>query len=525
MKQKLTAFDFPPPIPALQMDLSHILANFKPSHFNSEDIPPLPVISKSGRLKQFVNRTKRVTSMPMMKFKSLPLPPSLASPVRSQSNSVDDFFSPLLPPLLASPVRSQSNSVDDFLSSVLNPKRSVTSPITLTDMVKANNSAKEGNGGHSSKGSVASDTNITFIDSLFSNDDGSANGGSYKASSCDDLVSSSLLEVLRLYNESEASSVNSLLLEPENMTELPDSGSIYSSNVSQIISNYVNEKNNEYKKWDLRSVNDSLFSRESEHATPLNETPLNQTPLNGTTIKESALNETLLRETAIKSALNETALNEPPLNESPIKESLNESLNMSKVSLNKDLPPPPLIMKKTRKTNRNMDTLDPYKVRNPLPKTPGQIRPFSMCSIPSQQSGILSTVSTGRLSLADAKLEIKQRVRQRPFSYCLDSSEDYSYSRYAISAIKKDTYRARTVSTPQPQPQPETQQQTHTPPQTPTQPETQQLQTQMQMQAQMQMQPSQTSLELTNTFGSNNSQIKLIAQYLMNTQHEFSTSP
>lgn len=40
-------------------------------------------------------------------------------------------------------------------------------------------------------------------------------------------------------------------------------------------------------------------------------------------------------------------------------------------------------------------------------------------------------------SLNDAKSEMKQAVRQRPFSYCLDSPKDYSASRYAAPPLKE----------------------------------------------------------------------------------------
>jgi hypothetical protein len=238
--------------------------------------------------------------------------------------------------------------------------------------------------------------------------------------------------------------------------EQEESSSVYSgSSISNISEHYIDEPvtHNSYFD-DMISVKDSLFSSDGVDSNIGNSVvSLDQGFSNTKTASPMNLDSLL---------------------------SFYKNMPASNLSLNKDkdlpsppsaLPTPPLVLKKTRdkKSKEAMAaTSSPTTANSPTAEiAPSQhLQPSSKftsghrhtTSMPQdfyqcpQNKASVSNISSMSCmttnSLWEAKNEIKQIVRQRPFSYCLDSPKDYSISRYAPPVEKFNSNPYRSTSQP-----------------------------------------------------------------------------
>ncbi|EGV60885.1 hypothetical protein PSN45_001322 [Yamadazyma tenuis] len=384
-KQRLSSCDAPSPIPASldSLDLSHVgyshKADFK---YQLEDIPGLPIFKKNGKFKRFVTRDpnqKRVLSMPLLSSESLdkdlPIIPSRCV------TSFNRFSMPQLDEQLSEPlVEFQSTPPRPQTMYIVPPHRPFSNQPLRKYIVD----------------------NDDDIDSLFStNKSGTSNITTYTT---DDIeTAESILDLVQAYGNDSSS---------DDLEEAgDDSSSIYSqdSKISGLVTNYIEEPDVGLPfDEDVYSIIDSLFddvpvvpvAAKKLPSIPQQSPSPENPPIISLDIKKSR-NKVSFDDNNIKSAWSKA-------------DSSSGSTGVF---------PSPF----RRPVSMNLDLM--------RPKHQVYQRPVSMMS--TSNVSVSTCVSTNTVQIA--KSDIKNIVRQRPYSYCLDSPSTYNYSRYAITPQPKIT--------------------------------------------------------------------------------------
>lgn len=459
MKQRLTSFDVPPEIPALDLDLSHAISSFKPGHLNEDDIPEIPVIKRNGKFRKY----RRIVSLPLMKpqfsqsmvtlntDKELPLPPP---------SSLTTLGSPLLTlePLqsLGSPLKTSSELKTP--PRPLEGRRSVTMasyrysmpPLMEDDDEFYDLLQLKGNSG---PGSAITDTTMSTgstspskmsmddVDSLFSD--------ASDRTEDSDLAAKSLMEVVEIYNRESQEDLASTNLGPcdiyrdyeynnsddedfsENGTE-----SIYSSytEFSKISSKFIEEPKNMID--DTVSVKDSLFSFSSEEPSievvdfkskstlslnkDLPPSPTDSIQPEPTLALKYPTEPLMIKKARVNFETSPRIQSQPtePTKNIPRKSSIRHRNSYSR----------PVSMYDHRSALMSIDAYRGVSNERPLLDRPA--RPISLYQPNASQSNVSTSSFMTAVSLSDAKSELKKEVRQRPFSFSLDTGEDYGYSRF-----------------------------------------------------------------------------------------------
>lgn len=558
MKQRLTSFDVPTPPPAslsAMCDLSHAVETYKPGKdYTLEDIPGLPMIRKDGKFRRFVKNRKskkRITSMPILTSggptKDLPDVPNrsisnynrFSMPALQEDDDNDDFE--YIPQYDSRTLRTL-DTVDTFNSESrpawscpINEDPATGSPPVdiptnhshYDNIITAGNKSLMGScpsNGSTTSGSLERryiiDDDDEDIDSLFSHKSASTQPVSTECA--DEFAAKSILDIVEIY---------------EHDSEESDVGSVYTaqSRMSDITTQYINEgENYNNENHDIISVKDSLFSDTSDQSK-IDVVDMNRFNNSRTSVNKNSpaipnfsgsclsLNKDLpsIDSTPIFNN-KETNSSSSLQKETPISVKPN-NMSKSSVNSNKELPTPPLNIKKTRnkvnfdetslmspskpsRTNHNSPG-NRHSSYNPKPcPTPmasfNQNRPASMTletltQKPPRMYGMLRHrnsyskpvsmydqrpvsmnldsyrgVSNERplsevpdhvmgshnsshasfmssTSLQEAKKELKQQVRQRPFSYCLDTPNDYCFTRYAAPITKPSGNPYRSFTQPE----------------------------------------------------------------------------
>lgn len=451
MKQRLTSFDAPPEIPALDLDLSHAISSFRPGHLNEEDIPEIPVIKKNGKFRKY----RRIVSMPLMKpqfsqsmvtlntDKELPTPPksslsTLGSPLLTSSELT-------LPPRPSGGRRSVTMASyrysmpplmedDDEFYDLLHLKGQTGPGSAITDTTMSTGSTSP------------SKMSMDDVDSLFSDNSDRTEDS--------DLAAKSLMEVVEIYNRDSQEDLAHGNLGPwdiyrdyeyNNSDDEGDSEynteSIYSSytEFSNISSKFIEEPKHDSISGmidDTVSVKDSLFSFSSEEPN--------------VEVMDSKSKSTLSLNKDLPPSPTDSIQPEPTL----ALKYPSTPLEVKKARVNFDTSPrvlsqppakSPELPRKSSIRHRNsysrpvsmydhrsvLMSLDAYRgVSNERPLLESPVRPISLYQPNASQSNVSTSSFMTAVSLSEAKSELKKEVRQRPFSFSLDTGEDYGYSRF-----------------------------------------------------------------------------------------------